>query len=54
MTEPINGKRIGDEKTITAETIRATGKEMGLSEAQIAETIKAILQAEQELEQESK
>lgn len=42
MTELINGKRIGDEKTITAETIRATGKEMGLTDAEIAKTIAAI------------
>lgn len=54
MTELINGKRIGDEKTITADTIRATGIANNLTEAQIAKAIEAILQAQQELEKESK
>ena len=51
---PIIGRRIGETNEITAEAIRATGKEMGLTEAQIAETIRAIMQAEKELAEESK
>ena len=42
------GRRIGDTIEITVETIRATGKEMNLTEAQIAKAIEALLKAQEE------
>jgi hypothetical protein len=44
----IIGRRIGETNEITVETIRATGLAMGLSEAQIAKAIEALVEAQEE------
>lgn len=50
MTEPVIGRRAGETNEITAETIRTTGIEQGLTESQIAAVIEAVMKAEQEQE----
>jgi len=48
MKEQIIGRRVGETNEVTVETIRATGKEMGLTEAQIAKAIEALLKAQEQ------
>ena len=48
MSDTIIGRRVGETNEITVETIRATGKEMKLTEAQIAKAIEALLKAQEQ------
>mgnify|MGYP003554589930 FL=1 len=45
---PTIGRRIGETNEITVETIRSTGQAMGLTEAQIATAIEALLKAQEQ------
>ena len=45
---PTIGRRVGETNEITVETIRATGKEMKLTETQIAKAIEALLKAQEQ------
>ena len=48
MADPTLGRRATDEKEVTTESIRAIGQAMGLTEAQIAAAIEAVMKAEEE------